>query len=105
MVKLFQKIWKIFQGALDKVGVVGLTFNVQEVILLLATLLNSWRTFAMTQGSIPNLSLANLIANILQEDSMTKYSPNNNTQTSKFYQKNKFTKNVNLIELFKLQTA
>jgi hypothetical protein len=34
----------------------------------------------------------NLIANILQEDAMTKYSPNNNTQTSKFYQKNKFTK-------------
>jgi hypothetical protein len=84
-----------FQGALDKVVVVGLTFNDQEVILLLATLLiNSWRTFVMTQGSIPNLSLTDLIANILQEDSMTKYSPNNNTQTSTFYRRNKFTKKM-----------
>jgi hypothetical protein len=46
-----------FQGALDKVVVVGLTFNDQEVILLLATLLNSWHTFVMRRGSIPNLSL------------------------------------------------
>jgi hypothetical protein len=85
-----------FQGALDKVAIVGLTFNDQEVILLLATLLNSWRTFVMTRGSVPNLSLTNLIANILQEDYMTKYSPNNNTQTSTFYRRNKFTKKCQL---------
>lgn len=47
--------------------------------------INSWCTFVMTQGSVPNLSLTNLITNILQEGSMTKYSPNNNTQTSTFY--------------------
>jgi len=92
-----------FQGALDKVVVVGLTFNDQEVILLLAILLNSWRAFVTTQGSVPNLSLPNHIANILQEDSMTKYSPNNNTQTSTFYRRNKFTRKGQLNRPF--QTA
>jgi hypothetical protein len=35
----------------------------------------------MTQGNVLNLSLIDLIANILQEDFMRKYSPNNNIQT------------------------
>jgi hypothetical protein len=69
----------------------------------LAILLNSWRAFVTTQGSVPNLSLPNHIANILQEDSMTKYSPNNNTQTSTFYRRNKFTRKGQLNRPF--QTA
>jgi len=64
MVKIVPKILEDFQGALDKVVVVGLTFNDQEVILLLAILLNSWRAFVVKQGSVPNLSLTNHIANI-----------------------------------------
>lgn len=98
--QIVPKFLEDFQGALDKVVIVGLTFNDQEVILLLATLLNSWHTFVMTQGSILNLSLTNLIANILQEDSMAKYSPNNNTQTSTFYRRDKFTKNCQLNQPF-----
>jgi hypothetical protein len=90
--QIVPKLLEDFQGALDKVAIVGLTFNDQEVILLLVTFLNSWHAIVMTRGNIPNLSLTNLIANILQEDSMTKYSPNNNTQTSTFYRRNKFTK-------------
>jgi hypothetical protein len=46
--QIVPKILEDFQGAFDKVVVVGLTFNDQEIILLLATLLNSWRTFVMT---------------------------------------------------------
>ncbi len=70
-----------FQGALDEAIVFSLTINDQQVMLLLATLPNFWHTFVMTQGNVPNLSLIHLIANILQEDFMRKYSPNNNIQT------------------------
>jgi len=70
-----------FQGALDEAIVVSLTINDQQVMLLLATLPNFWHAFVMTQGNVLNLSLIDLIANILQEDFMRKYSPNNNIQT------------------------
>jgi hypothetical protein len=70
-----------FQGALDEAIVVSLTINDQQVMLLLATLPNFWHAFIMTQGNVLNLSLIDLIANILQEDFMRKYSPNNNIQT------------------------
>jgi hypothetical protein len=90
--QIVPKILEDFQCALDKVAIVGLTFNDQEVILLLAALLNSRRAIVLTQGKVPNLSLTNLITNTLQEDFMTKYSPNNITQTSTLYRRNKFTK-------------
>jgi hypothetical protein len=58
-----------------------ITKLIHLTMLLLATLPNFWHTFVMTQGNVPNLSLIHLIANILQEDFMRKFSPNNNIQT------------------------
>jgi len=46
--QIVPKLLEDFQGALDKVAIVGLTFNDQEGILLLVTLLNSWHAIVMT---------------------------------------------------------
>ena len=62
--------------------------NDQQVILLLAALSPSWRAFISTQGSITNLTLADLISSILQEHSLM-HSNDVSTKSVAFYTKNK----------------
>lgn len=78
-----------WQSLISEASLAGLTLsNDQQVILLLAALPPSWRAFVSTQGSVANLSLADLISNILQEYSLL-HSNDDSTKSMAFYSKNK----------------
>ena len=86
IIKLLEK----WQGVLDKVVGAGLKIDEQhQIMLLLATLPNTLRAFVTAQGSIPNLTLPNMVANVVQEDSMMGPS-HNNSKASINYTNNKF---------------
>ena len=58
-----------WQGVLDKVVGAGLKIDEQhQIMLLLTTLPNTLRAFVTAQGSIPDLTLLDLVANVVQED-------------------------------------
>jgi hypothetical protein len=59
--QIVTKFLEDFKSALDKALVVVLIVNDQQVMLLLIALPNSWHTFSMTQRSVPNLFLINLM--------------------------------------------
>lgn len=66
----------------------------QQVHLLLGALLETWSAFVTTQGGLSDLTLINLISNILQQNSIN-LSKHEAPKTSAFYVKGKFIKPTN----------
>lgn len=74
-----------WQGVLDEVVGMGLKVDeYHQIILLLATLPNTMRSFSKTEGYNHDLILPYLVANIFQEHSMLVPTHNNSNTLATF---------------------